>query len=108
VEREDAPPVTRAVEDVVDDQRDVVQQLDRGRRTDDLVRRKTRCRPSIAREDGRGTVALGAAAELALDHRADLLVGAAKPVREDVVQPADFHGEPETVRKLPYGATFRR
>ena len=83
VQRQLAAAVARAVEDVVDDQRDVVEQLDRGGRPEHARRDGLRRRRVVAREDGHRAEVLRPRRQLTPHHVPDLGVAVVDPGGDD-------------------------
>ena len=85
----DAAPLIRAVEDVVDDQRHVVHQLDREHELDGLGGRRLEERP-VTRQQRERSEVLRRSGQRPRERLAQLVVDALEPGRDSLAQPADL------------------
>src|ERR1700734_2092672 len=89
-------PFRRAVDDIVNHQRNIVEEFDHNRGGYDLFRYRPRDQGPVASEDGQGPKILRSGEELPLQRLAHLEVAALDPRGDPLPQNSHLVGEPES------------
>src|SRR6185436_182077 len=100
VKGEFPPPVTRVIDNIVDDQGDVVKQFEPDRRTEQLRRYNGPTHGPVTGKDGEWPKILRSSLELPLQHLAHLFTGGVYPFIDEFLQPVDFRCKPQPRWKI--------